>query len=199
MKILDCTLRDGGYYTSWNFSKKLFENYIFTVSKLNISIIELGYLSDVNDSNGVFYHLNNKILKKAKSFLRKDQKIYAMINFKEIKSTKHLEKLLKDKKDVLDGVRFAVPPSEVKKFSQIIKPLSKKFNKITFNLNIMYLSKWINDENIILTRPLNLSLEESLEFIDDDELLEVTPHNLRIRKKSLSESDRKRESRQKIL
>ena len=56
-----------------------------------------------------------------------------------------------------------------------------------------------NDENIILTRPLNLSLEESLEFIDDDELLEVTPHNLRIRKKSLSESDRKRESRQKIL
>ena len=56
-----------------------------------------------------------------------------------------------------------------------------------------------NDENIILTRPLNLSLEESLEFIDDDELVEVTPHNLRIRKKSLSESDRKRESRQKIL
>ena len=55
-----------------------------------------------------------------------------------------------------------------------------------------------NDENIILTRPLNLSLEESLEFIDDDELLEVTPHNLRIRKKHLSESDRKRESRQKI-
>ncbi len=55
-----------------------------------------------------------------------------------------------------------------------------------------------NDENIILTRPLNLSLEQSLEFIDDDELLEVTPHNLRIRKKHLSESDRKRESRQKI-
>ena len=41
MKILDCTLRDGGYYTGWNFSKNLFENYLKTVSKLNISIIEL--------------------------------------------------------------------------------------------------------------------------------------------------------------
>jgi 4-hydroxy 2-oxovalerate aldolase len=166
MKILDCTLRDGGYYTSWNFSKKLFENYIFTVSKLNISIIELGYLSDVNDSNGVFYHLNNKILKKAKSILRKDQKIYAMINFKEIKSTKHLEKLLKDKKDVLDGVRFAVPPSEVKKFSQIIKPLSKKFKKIAFNLNIMYLSKWINDENIIKKIFQYTSNVKTVSFVD---------------------------------
>ncbi len=55
-----------------------------------------------------------------------------------------------------------------------------------------------SDENIILTRPLSFSLEQSLDFIDDDELLEVTPNSLRIRKKHLSESDRKRESRQRI-
>tara|TARA_Y100000389_G_scaffold198646_1_gene235533 strand:+ start:2531 stop:4354 length:1824 start_codon:yes stop_codon:yes gene_type:complete len=54
-----------------------------------------------------------------------------------------------------------------------------------------------NDENLILTRPLQYSLEQSLEFIDDDELLEVTPLNLRIRKKYLSEVERKRISRQK--
>ena len=53
------------------------------------------------------------------------------------------------------------------------------------------------DENLILTTPLNYSLEQSLEFLDDDELLEVTPHNLRLRKKLLTETDRKRESRQK--
>ena len=53
------------------------------------------------------------------------------------------------------------------------------------------------DENLILTPPLNYSLEQSLEFLDDDELLEVTPHNLRLRKKLLTEVDRKRESRQK--
>ena len=52
------------------------------------------------------------------------------------------------------------------------------------------------DENLILTPPLNYSLEQSLEFLDDDELLEVTPSHLRLRKKLLKESDRKRESRQ---
>jgi GTP-binding protein len=53
------------------------------------------------------------------------------------------------------------------------------------------------DENLILTPPLNYSLEQSLEFLDDDELLEVTPHNLRLRKRLLTETDRKRETRQK--
>ncbi|MEL7187060.1 MAG: translational GTPase TypA [Pseudomonadota bacterium] len=52
------------------------------------------------------------------------------------------------------------------------------------------------DENLILTPPLNYSLEQSLEFLDDDELLEVTPLHLRLRKKFLKETDRKRESRQ---
>jgi GTP-binding protein len=40
-----------------------------------------------------------------------------------------------------------------------------------------------------------LSLEQALEFIDDDELVEVTPENIRLRKKILSESDRKKASR----
>ncbi len=53
------------------------------------------------------------------------------------------------------------------------------------------------DENLVLSPPLRYSLEQSLEFLDDDELLEVTPLNLRIRKKHLTEVDRKRESRQK--
>jgi len=53
------------------------------------------------------------------------------------------------------------------------------------------------DENLILTPPERYSLEQALEFIDDDELVEVTPQSIRIRKKWLLESDRKRESRQK--
>ncbi|MCK9461497.1 MAG: translational GTPase TypA [Proteobacteria bacterium] len=42
------------------------------------------------------------------------------------------------------------------------------------------------DENVILSRPRQMSLEACIEFIDDDELIEVTPHHLRIRKKILS-------------
>lgn len=52
-----------------------------------------------------------------------------------------------------------------------------------------------SDENILLTPPIKLSLEQALEFIDDDELVEVTPENIRLRKKFLKESDRKRASR----
>ena len=51
------------------------------------------------------------------------------------------------------------------------------------------------DENIQLTPYINLSLEQALEFIDDDELVEVTPINIRLRKKILNESDRKKASR----
>ena len=51
------------------------------------------------------------------------------------------------------------------------------------------------DEAQILTPPILMSLEQALEFIDNDELVEVTPDNIRIRKKFLKESDRKRESR----
>ena len=51
------------------------------------------------------------------------------------------------------------------------------------------------DESLTLTPPIRFSLEEALEFIDDDELVEVTPASIRLRKKTLSESDRKRESR----
>jgi GTP-binding protein len=51
------------------------------------------------------------------------------------------------------------------------------------------------DENLILTPPVRFSLEQALEFIDDDELVEVTPGHIRIRKKILTESERKRASR----
>jgi GTP-binding protein len=52
-----------------------------------------------------------------------------------------------------------------------------------------------SDENILLTPPVRFTLEQALEFIADDELVEVTPHHIRIRKKLLSESDRKRAAR----
>jgi GTP-binding protein len=52
-----------------------------------------------------------------------------------------------------------------------------------------------SDENIILTPPLRLSLEQALEFIDDDELVEVTPRAIRLRKKLLKEHERRRAER----
>ncbi len=51
------------------------------------------------------------------------------------------------------------------------------------------------DENLILTPPIRMTLEQALEFIDDDELVEVTPQNIRLRKKLLLEHERKRAAR----
>ena len=48
------------------------------------------------------------------------------------------------------------------------------------------------DENIVLTPPIRFSLEQALDFIEDDELVEVTPESIRIRKKLLKENERKR-------
>jgi GTP-binding protein len=52
-----------------------------------------------------------------------------------------------------------------------------------------------SDENILLTPPIKFSLEQALEFIDDDELVEVTPKSVRLRKKLLLEHERKKASR----
>ena len=49
-----------------------------------------------------------------------------------------------------------------------------------------------SDENLILTPPIRNTLEQALEFIDDDELVEVTPKSIRIRKKYLTENERKK-------
>jgi GTP-binding protein len=54
-----------------------------------------------------------------------------------------------------------------------------------------------SDRNILLKPPRKMSLEEALEYIEEDELVEVTPDVIRLRKILLSEHDRKRQSRQK--
>jgi len=51
------------------------------------------------------------------------------------------------------------------------------------------------DEAVRLTTPIKLSLESAVEFIDDDELVEITPQSIRVRKRYLTENERKRASR----
>ncbi len=51
------------------------------------------------------------------------------------------------------------------------------------------------DEAQVLSPAIKYTLEQALEFIDDDELVEVTPESIRIRKRHLTENDRKRAGR----
>ena len=55
------------------------------------------------------------------------------------------------------------------------------------------------DENILLKPPRRMTLEEALEYIESDELVEVTPKKIRLRKSMLNENDRKRMARSAAL
>jgi GTP-binding protein len=72
----------------------------------------------------------------------------------------------------------------------VVNPIKEK--KLT---NIRAAGK---DENILLTPPVKLTLEFAVEFIDDDELAEVTPQTIRIRKRYLKEHERKRAAREQV-
>ncbi len=54
------------------------------------------------------------------------------------------------------------------------------------------------DEAVTLTPPIQLTLESAIEFIDDDELVEITPKTIRLRKRYLTENERKRHSRGRL-
>ena len=72
----------------------------------------------------------------------------------------------------------------------VVNPLKGK--KLT---NIRAAGK---DENVILSPPIRFTLEQAMEFIDDDELVEVTPANIRLRKRHLKEQQRRRAERVEI-
>jgi GTP-binding protein len=55
------------------------------------------------------------------------------------------------------------------------------------------------DENVLLTPPVKVTLEFAVEFIDDDELVEITPKTIRVRKRQLQEHDRRRAMRRVLV
>jgi len=70
----------------------------------------------------------------------------------------------------------------------VVNPLKGK--KLT---NIRAAGK---DENVVLSPPIRFTLEQAMEFIDDDELIEITPGSIRMRKRHLREGDRRRSERE---
>ena len=63
IKVLDCTLRDGGYYTSWNFDLKLVNKYLRGIKNSNIDVIELGFrFLNENKQLGPLAYTSDKFL-----------------------------------------------------------------------------------------------------------------------------------------
>ena len=65
--LLDCTLRDGGYYNNWDFSKKAIQEYLYAVESSNIKFIELGFrFNDKIKNKGLTAYTDNKLINKLK-------------------------------------------------------------------------------------------------------------------------------------
>ncbi|MDA8157846.1 MAG: translational GTPase TypA [Deltaproteobacteria bacterium] len=95
------------------------------------------------------------------------------------------------------GSMFVAPQDEV--YEGMLIGIHSKPGDITVNpckkKQLTNMRSKASDEMITLTPPIKLTIEYALEFIEDDELVEFTPKSIRLRKKLLSENDRKKESR----
>lgn len=95
------------------------------------------------------------------------------------------------------GIMFVAPHDKV--YEGMIVGEHSRDNDIV--VNVLKTKKLTNvraagsDENVILTPPLKMSLEQMITYINDDELLEVTPKSLRLRKKYLTAAERKKYSK----
>ncbi len=95
------------------------------------------------------------------------------------------------------GVLFVTPSTEV--YEGMIIGMNSRREDMTVNpcknKKLTNTRASGSDDAVRLSPPRTFSLEEALEFIEDDELVEVTPDSIRLRKRTLSESDRIKESR----
>ena len=143
MKIyhVDCTLRDGGYYNNWNFSKKFVQDYLNAVSNINLDCIEIGFRFIKNDlSLGNCAYSTDKFLnsietKKVKVPLAVMLNASEFINLEKNKLIKTCNSLfVKKNKSKISIVRIACRLSEIEKIGTLISILKKKGYQVIINL-----------------------------------------------------------------
>ena len=150
IKLLDCTLRDGGYYTNWNFDFKNTKNYLKQIYNSNIDVVEIGFnFFEKNLNYGPFASADKNLIKKFPQ--NKKTRIAIMINgsdFLKIKGNykKYLYKIFEDNSN-LDIIRIAVHYKDYKKIIKYIKYLKTLDYQIC--LNLMQINS-INNEKLKL-------------------------------------------------
>jgi|TARA_Y100000310_G_scaffold340266_1_gene435410 4-hydroxy 2-oxovalerate aldolase len=143
-KLLDCTLRDGGYYNNWDFKKRLVNDYLNSINKTNIKYVELGFRT-----------LNKKKIKgntayTTDSFINslnipKNLKIGVMINASDflqsnLNNKKACEQLFPEtKKTKIKFVRLACHIHEPFEIVNVINWLKK--NNFIVSINLMQISE----------------------------------------------------------
>lgn len=152
IKILDCTLRDGGYYTNWDFSCEITKEYFKYIDNLPVEYVEIGYRNKAKDTYfGEYFYLPKSTLKKVKLYTSK--KIAIMLNAKDCHQIDLVE-LLKGIENYVSLIRIATDPNEI----DFSIDLAKKIKELGFcvALNIMYISK-IDIKHIFFDRLVDIN------------------------------------------
>ena len=146
--ILDCTLRDGGYYTNWDFQKTLVENYLKTMSDSPISYVEIGYRNSAQTGYaGEYYYLPISTLKRCHSYGVPASKLALMLDAKNCIPEK-VPELLGDCRGLVQLVRMAVDPAKLEDGIALAKAVKNLGFEV--GLNLMYLSRFGDDYSGLL-------------------------------------------------
>ena len=146
MKILDCTIRDGGYYTNWDFDQDLINEYCKSMEKLPIEYIEVGYRSIPKQGYlGKYFYCPTYVLEELKN-LMPSKKLVIILNEKDIRP-EHIEKLLIPIKPYVTLIRLAVDPQNFKRSLVLAKAIKALGFEIA--LNVMYMSNWKNNSSFL--------------------------------------------------
>lgn len=137
-KILDCTLRDGGYYTNWDFSSEVVDSYIQAMNQLPIDYLEVGYRNNPSKEYlGKFGYSPISVLKHLRKTCTK--KLVVMLNEKGTHPADMVH-LLQPIIGLVDMVRIAIDPNNFDRalvLAQSVKPMG-----FEVGFNVMYMSKW---------------------------------------------------------
>ena len=123
IKILDCTLRDGGYVNNWHFGSKAIETMLFNFSKSNTDIVECGFLT--NKPYDPDYSLYNSV-EQLNELVSSDSSMNTMYVAMIAIGEREINPVLLSEADstVLDGIRLTFHPNEIDlafEWAEIIK------------------------------------------------------------------------------
>lgn len=162
MKILDCTLRDGGYYTNWDFDRTLVDTYITALNDLPIDYLEIGYRSIPKKGYlGEYFYLPVYVMERIK--IQSNKKLVVILNEKDIRP-EHVDELLGPCKFLIDMVRIAIDPLE---FGRALK-LAEAVKSLGFEVgfNVMYMSKWKNNREFLTLLPNVKGISDYFYMVD---------------------------------
>lgn len=162
-EILDCTLRDGGYYTQWDFEESLVNGFLSNLQELPIDFVEIGYRSPPKaEYHGEYFYLPEQTIKRVKQKIP-NKKLAIILNAKDLQIS-DIPLLLNPLSGIVSLIRIAVNPDNIDHSISLAEEIKKYDFNIAFN--IMYLSKWIENEDFIKNLFVLDSLVDYLYLVD---------------------------------